>query len=162
MYMDKKESQSLLWVGISLQKGSNVALDEKFASGKLIKKLTDKLPNFIHHKTNLVDFAPLDQNDKLRYPTKDEIKDSFSCLMKQIEVIRPRIIVALGGAVTKSLSDMMEVDIEFPKTFDYKVNEGEWPVMSIHHPSYISIYKRKKMDDYVNGVVNGVNESVKK
>jgi len=146
--MKKSANNSLIWMGISLKEESGIALHEKSTTGKLLKRITQKLPDFSHHKTNLVDFAPLNKDGKLRYPTKKEIQDSFPFLLEQIESISPVVIVALGKIVTQSLSQLFQMDIISPKGFDYAPVSGKFLVMSIHHPSYISIYKRKNQMSY--------------
>jgi DNA polymerase len=152
--------KSLLWVGISMQKDSEIPLDKKFASGKLIQAAIDELPQFNHHRANLVNFAPLDKNGKLRYPTKKEISESIEYLLAQIEEVRPQIILALGGLVVQSFSEMLDMKMALPKDFEYQVVSGEFSVMPIHHPSYILIYKRKKMEDYINGIVKTIQEDL--
>jgi len=154
------EQKSLLWVGISMQKGSNIPLDEKFASGELIKRAIDELSGYVHHRTNLVNFAPLDSNEKLRYPSKQEIRESFEYLLRQIEELCPQIIVALGGIVTKSLSEMLDMPIKSPKIFECFITEGDPLVMSAYHPSYVSTHKRKNTDEYIKGIVDGVNNGM--
>ena len=153
--MDSK-NKSLLWVGISMQKDSLIPLDEKFVSGRLISSVIELMPEYCHHKANLVNFAPLDKLGKIRYPLKSEIDDSFPFLNDLIEVVRPQIIIALGGVVIKSLSEAFDMKLELPKGFEYQVVAGKFSIMPVQHPSYISIYKKKHIDDYRNGIVNGV------
>lgn len=147
-------------MGISMQKDSDIPLDENFTSGKLVKKVTQELAEYTHHKTNLVNYAPLDENGKLRYPTKKEIRASFEQLQILIEQLRPKIIIALGGLVVSSLGEMFNIEINTPKGFEYQVMEGVFSIISVQHPSYISIYKRKHIDKYISGIVNSVRSIV--
>lgn len=140
--------KKILWLGISLQKGSSVAFDGEFLSGRVLQLVLDGLPDFEHHFDNLVDFAPLDENGKIRYPNGREIMEGKENLIKRIEVVNPLVIVALGGLVTKNLAKILEAKVVFPRNFEYEVFSARWRIIPAHHPAYIGVYKRKEIEKY--------------
>ena len=67
--MNKKR---VLLLGLS-NKPHLKAFDSTTNSGKLIDMIISQCKNFEFTKANLVEFAPLDTNNKLRYPTEKEL-----------------------------------------------------------------------------------------
>ena len=69
-----------------------------------------------------------------RQPTLEEMETCLPYLRRQIELIRPKVMVALGGVAMRGL---------FGKTEPMKVMRGKWhtfgsiPVMATYHPSYL-------------------------
>ncbi len=69
-----------------------------------------------------------------RKPTPDEMKTCLPYLLEQIEVIRPKVIVALGGTAVEGL---------FGKPIGIMKQRGNWmlfqniPVMPTYHPAYL-------------------------
>lgn len=113
-------------------------------SGTISGNLIDKIIIGIHaecYKANLVNFAPLDEKGKLRYPTKSEMDIGYEHLQNFIKELNPDICILLGDKVSKYLSN--------------KVNS-----ISIKHPSYIAVYKRKHIDEYINGSINTINSQI--
>lgn len=75
-----------------------------------------------------------DQTSGNRKPTPDEMKTCLPYLLAQIEIIRPKVIVALGGTAVEGL---------FGKTAGITKIRGNFrdfqdvPVMPTYHPSYL-------------------------
>jgi uracil-DNA glycosylase len=69
-----------------------------------------------------------------RSPTPEEMETCLPYLQRQIELIRPKVMVALGGVAMRGL---------FGKTEPMKLMRGRWhtfgsiPVMATYHPSYL-------------------------
>jgi uracil-DNA glycosylase len=69
-----------------------------------------------------------------RPPTPEEMETCLPYLRKQIELIQPKVMVALGGVAMRGL---------FGKTEPMKQVRGRWhifgsiPVMATYHPSYL-------------------------
>ena len=104
------------------------------ASDSISGALIDEIIKDINEdciKTNLVDFAPLDKNNKLRYPNQIEKDLGFISLNKTIERNNPCLIVCLGNEVYEYLG----------KKF---INS-----IKIKHPSYIAVYRRKFREEYI-------------
>ena len=70
-----------------------------------------------------------------RDPLDDEIRECFPYLNKQIEIIKPKIIITLGRIALQSLFD--------DKSLRITRERGSWreykniPVMPTYHPSYL-------------------------
>ena len=146
------QKNRIIWIGISMQKDSKKAFDEKFLSGKILARIQEGLGGFVHYYENLVDFAPLNENGKLRYPNVLEIAEGRARLLKVLEEVNPSAIFTLGSLVTKSMGKALEVDLDFPKSIDYKKTFARWSIIPIHHPAYIGVYKRKEIDKYISEI----------
>lgn len=152
------QSKNLVWLGISMQKNTTVAFDNKFVSGKLLSKITDQLDDCLHHKLNLVDVAPLDDKGKIRYPTTTEIDNNRADLLKKLEDINPLAIITMGRIVTESLSKALHQEIPFPASMDYSHADSKWPIIAVHHPSFIAVYKRSAEEKYITEIISAVKE----
>lgn len=159
MDINNNKKVDVMWVGLSHKK---VVAGEVFAplgantnSGKVVWEIESKLPKLSFHRTNLVKFAPLDERGKLRYPTNSEMENDFLSLTREIEVFKPKIIFLLGSKV----SDFV---LKIKKHKPIK-SRDDWRCcvqtqidgiyfVSIFHPSYVYVYKRKRLDEYVNTV----------
>lgn len=145
--LDKGFKCDVMWVGLSAKRVENVKknipLCNDTNSGMIIELIEKKLPNLDFYKTNLVKCLPLDKDNKLRYPSDDEMNLCISNLLLEIEELDPKIIFVLGRKAYNFIN----------KYFDKnKVDSSK--LVYIEHPSYIYVYKRKYIDNYVNKVVN--------
>ncbi|HAH56480.1 MAG TPA: hypothetical protein DCM02_14660 [Flavobacterium sp.] len=154
---------NVLWVGLSSKADKNnqlvTPLDSKTTSGKLISKIENDLVKVEFTKTNLVLFAPLDKNKKLRYPTNDECEIFFPQLQKTISEVQPKLICLLGQKVTNFVMKKMVLknctyNLSKYKTYPYK----ELFILPIYHPSYIMVYRKEYKDDYVDAIKKVINE----
>lgn len=140
----KKQKIKICWVGIS-QKIYERNLSPLTLTGKIIKEIEEKNAKIESLKTNLVEFAPLDKNKKLRYPTKEEIADNFQNLWQTILKQKPQKIFFLGELVRKSFEQNLKISIKKPNNFEYFQNKYQNMVLvAIQHPSYIAVYKKKQ------------------
>lgn len=154
---DSKRCQ-VFWVGLSAKKAtyeSEKPLSPTTNSGKMICNIEERCAGVLTYKTNLVKCVPLDEQEKLRYPNKKEIDICFPNLKEEINELKPRIVFLLGDKVTKAVTKHFKMTFEPWDGFDYKytMNDGIF-FIPIHHPSYVHIYQRKKMDDYIRNVEN--------
>jgi len=151
----------VMWIGLSAKpKGSEceMALSPATKSGQLIQMVETNCEGITTHKTNLVNFAPLDEHNKLRYPSTKEIDQCFPVLKKEIDLLDPKIVFLLGDIVTKAISRHMNLPFENWEGYDYKYLEIEGTFfVPIHHPSYIYVYKRKEVNDYVGNISKLIN-----
>jgi len=85
--------------------------------------------------TNLVKCNPKDASGRNRSPSKEETKNCFPFLKREIEYLKPRIIVTLGRPATRFL---MNVKIDSMKKFHgiTKLKEGML-FFPFFHPSYV-------------------------
>lgn len=154
--LDKKEECDVMWVGLSAKKvedlKKNYPLEENTNSGKIIKEIEDILPNVNYYKTNLVKCLPLDDKGKIRYPNNKEMNACINNLIKEIEYLKPKIVFLLGNNVANFVENYIrknniKLNINFKK---------------IEHPSYIYIYKRKNKKNYINKLIDEINDTLKK
>lgn len=128
-------------------------------TGMLIQKIEELCGEVITYKTNLVKCLPLTEEQKLRYPNRKEIDSCFEHLVGEIQVMSPKIVFLLGEKVYSSVGKHLKINFEKWDEFEYhyKKYEGTYYV-PIHHPSYIYVYKRKRMDEYIEGVERIINQ----
>lgn len=152
--LDEYKKSDVMWVGLSAKKVDDVLKDYPLQndtnSGKLIERIEKANPQFSYYKTNLVKCLPLDGEQKLRYPTQKEMEACLCNLVCEINEVNPKVVVLLGGIVSKFvLSKVKDKTI----TTDTKF-------VSIEHPSYISVYKRKFEQEYIDKISSYINENI--
>lgn len=130
----------IVLIGLSNKKEME-PFDSSTPSGKIIDKIIDRVDGEFY-KLNLVPYAPLDKNGKLRYPNLSEIKMEIPNLKKRINEIHPDLIIGFGSIVGKELKKIKE--------FDNKL-------IIEKHPSYIYVYQRKELKQYINHIVLKIN-----
>lgn len=162
--VDKRVSADIMWVGLSAKKvediGTAIPLSNDTNSGKLIDNIESGLGEFRFIKANLVKCLPLDEQLKLRYPTTNEMKACYSNLKQEIIKVKPKVIFLLGMNVSKFILKEIEGTINgLDNKYDYSYfRHNDIYYVPIHHPSYIHIYKRKQIDQYILGVQSIINE----
>ena len=141
--LDEIKECDVMWVGLSAKKilNNSIPLDNNTNSGKIIELIENKIEGLKFYKTNLVKCLPLDDNNKLRYPNYLEMEKCIDNLIAEIDLVKPKLIFLLGK---KTLSFV-------DKYFEEK-NIKKSNIYSIEHPSYIYVYKRKYINDYVEKV----------
>ena len=152
--LDKNTKCDVMWIGLSAKKVDNlddsIPLDNNTNSGKIIEQIENKLPHVCFYKTNLVKCLPLNEKNKLRYPTTEEMNCCIDNLVFEIKELKPKVIFVLG----RKTFDFIY------KYFDtFKLDRDK--LIYIEHPSYIYVYKRKYIDDYINKVVSICNNELK-
>lgn len=123
-------------------------------SGKLLDemlKVLSKDENYII--TNIVKNRPTNE-DKDRVPTDEEIKSCFPYLERQIEIVKPKIILCLGNTAFKTITNLNDtITDSIGKIYNYKGIK----VITFYHPSYIlRNYKLNWQDDLekINKIIN--------
>ena len=71
-----------------------------------------------------------------RNPRPEEIAACSGYLLKQIDLIRPRVIVALGGVAANALLNT-ETPVGKLRGRVYRFGEGEIPLVVTYHPAYL-------------------------
>lgn len=150
-------ASQVICVGLSAKLKSNndeTPLDPRTVSGKIIKAIEDKV-GFQFYKTNLVKCAPLNQCGKLRYPTSEEVSFCIPQLKGEIEEIRPKVVLLLGQKVSKGIEKHRNIKIpDFPGYQYQAINHNGVKYIAIQHPSYIYVYKRKELQQYIDAVAD--------
>jgi DNA polymerase len=159
--LDSQKECQVFWVGLSAKKmisDLEVPLSPETNTGKVIQKIEDMCENIITYKTNLVKCVPLKEQQKLRYPSKSEIDSCFENLAKEINVMSPKIVFLLGEKVYSSVGKHLQIDFEKWDEFEYHQKEFDGTYyVPIHHPSYIYVYKRKKVEQYAESIKTLIN-----
>ena len=114
--------------------------DSSTNSGKIVDMIIKKLPDITFEKRNIVPYAPLDKNGKLRYPNKEELIDGNNSLAKIIDEFD---CVVLFGKIVQD-------------TINNNHRFGHIKKICAKHPSYIWVYKRKLIEEYVNQIFDKI------
>ena len=156
--LDKKYKADVFWVGLSAKKvediENDIPLSNDTNSGKIINRIESRFEEEIFYRTNLVKCVPLDRQGKLRYPDKKEKKVCFNNLLYEINLINPKIVFLLGKEVANFILSNNGVDnYHLDEEYNYETYllNGIFYV-PVHHPSFIHVYRRKRIDEYINGI----------
>ena len=153
--LDDLKKADIMWVGLSSKKvndiNNSIPLSNDTNSGKIIERIENKLVGLTFYKTNLVKCLPLNEKNKLRYPNTEEMDKCIVNLISEIKLVEPKMVFILG----KKAYDFV---------YKYFKNNGinSSNVFYIEHPSYIYVYKRKYVDDYINKIVEIYNSNLYK
>ena len=154
--LDIEKKSEIMWVGLSAKEVTSDIegpLSIKTNSGKILREIEEELKNKLTYKTNLVKCLPLDEENKIRYPTKKEIDCCLEHLLSEIKIISPKIIFLLGEKVYKAVAQKMKIDLKKWDEFKYYYDKVDGIYyIPIHHPSYIHRTKKKNMKNYVDNV----------
>ena len=155
--LDNTDACRVFWVGLSAKITAcedEGPLSPTTNSGSLLCQVEGRCSNISTYRTNLVKCAPLNDNGKLRYPNRHEIDSCLPHLNVEINELEPKIVFLLGWKVIDAVSRSFSLDLETWDGFDYTFQKhGNVYYVPIHHPSYIYVYKRKMIDDYIDGLV---------
>lgn len=164
--IQQSTSADVFWVGLSAVKTSDphdIPLSPVTNTGKLINSVEFFFHDKTFHKTNLVKCLPL-ENGKIRYPSTKEMKDCHFNLQREIKDLKPKLIFLLGKQVaTFVLREVGVNEYYLDDAFEYHpfVIENCWYV-PIHHPSFILVYKRKVLADYIHAIEKMIYEREQK
>lgn len=159
MISKKDKKVDVIWVGLSNKKETDdkdfFPLNADTNSGKIIVEIERLLPRLSFHRTNLVKSAPVDKDNRLRYPTELEMESDYSLLQKEIEELNPRVVFLLGSKVSnfvlkKNKKKLIKTQKNW-RSYENNIIDGIHFV-SIFHPSYVRVYKRKFIDEYIETI----------
>ncbi len=152
--LDNIKDIDVMWVGLSAKEvndiDKNIPLENNTNSGRIIEKIENNFGDINFYKTNLVKCLPLDNNKKLRYPTRKEMDICIDNLLCEISCLKPKIIFLLGNKVSSYLE-------KYLKNSNMVINSK---IITIYHPSYIWIYKKKQLDKYIEDVTFKIKENI--
>ncbi len=134
-------------------------------TGYIVEQITSRLPAVRIVKTNLVKTPPIDRAGKLRYPYPSEMKLGWDELQNEINQAHPNLLVTLGQQVSFFLRHQMDVQPTKPKLpsdFSSKLylSQSTSYILSIHHPSFVFVYRRKYIEQYIENVVLSISTLV--
>ncbi|MGB7604036.1 MAG: uracil-DNA glycosylase [Lutisporaceae bacterium] len=105
--------------------------------------------------TNVVKLRPHKTNEETgresnRTPTKKEISTFSSFLMRELGIIKPKLVVTLGNTALKCITqdDKSSIGILHGNSMDIKFGEAEFKLFPLYHPASI-IYKAELKDTYL-------------
>ncbi len=127
-------------------------------TGNIIEQIIHQLPPIRIVKTNLVKTPPIDREGNLRYPNLKEMKLGWNELQGEMNQKFPNLLVTLGQQVSFFLRSQMAVQPakpQLPIDFSYEscLSQSKSYILSVHHPSFIYVYRRKHIANYVENVV---------
>lgn len=89
--------------------------------------------------TNIVKYRPLtgdgDQGRANRKPTREEMESCLPFVRKEISIVRPKVVVALGGTAYSGLTGDYESTVGSVR--GRFLDFGGRPLMVTYHPSYL-------------------------
>lgn len=140
--VNNMRESDIMFLGISAkikEKEDEMPLSENTNSGKLIKMIEERLleenNNLLCYRSNMVKCVPLNEDGKIRYPDNLEIENCIENLEYELNIVKPKLVVFLGRLVEKYLKK--------------KIIELGYNVITIYHPSYIYVYRKKEIEKYV-------------
>lgn len=140
--VDNMRKSDIMFLGISAkikEKEDEMPLSENTNSGKLIKMIEERLleenNNLLCYRSNIVKCVPLNEKGKIRYPDTLEIENCIENLVYELNIVKPKVVVFLGRLVEKHLKK--------------KIMELGYNTITIYHPSYIYVYRKKEIEKYV-------------
>lgn len=134
-------------------------------TGNIIEQIIHHLPSVKAVKTNLVKTPPIDQEGKLRYPNPNEMKTGWNELKGEMNQTFPNLLVTLGQQVSFFLRSQMGVQPakpQLPSDFSYESYLSQYKsyILSVHHPSFVFVYRRKDIKNYVENVVLSISSLI--
>ncbi|MDO6435590.1 uracil-DNA glycosylase family protein [Flavitalea sp. BT771] len=155
---DERRMADVFWVGLSAVRFEDgqerLPLSPLTASGALISQIEQPYTSKLRfYKTNLVKCLPL-KDDRIRYPMEREMEKCFSNFEWELENLRPATVYLLGKQVATFILKKLSGDKPIlPEDFTYtSVRINNISFIPVHHPSYILVYKRKMLEQYVKHV----------
>ncbi len=156
--LDLSTNNDIMFVGLSakiVKTPNDKPLDENTNTGKIIKQIEDSLEGIKIYRTNIVKCVPLNDSKKLRYPTKKEINSCLKNLDDEIEYTKSKIIFLLGNEVAKSV---LSIHVKSYQKYTPIIIEKK-VFIAIEHPSYIYIYKKKFIYEYIDKIKKLIKEN---
>ncbi len=164
--VDTARIADVFWVGLSSVKVDKADLARPLASdtrtGSLLQEMEARLSNVSFYHTNLVKCLP-ESGGRIRYPRIGEMQSCFPHLLHEIELFCPQVVFLLGRQVSDYVFKQSKAPLcVLEKNFNYR---AIWmhgvAYVPIHHPSFVLIYRRRSLNDYVDRICKVVRDSLK-
>ena len=153
MIQRQRRAADVFFTGLSAVPTAQVDQEEPFSastrSGNLLREVASELTSVRVYYTNLVKCLPL-RDDKIRYPLRSELELCFSNYKAELTQLVPSKVVLFGKQVSGFIAEKLKLRFEPSKgDFDFPVaRRGTVEYLSAFHPSYVLVYKRRKLDLY--------------
>lgn len=152
----------VFWVGLSAKLLSDMnerPLSPSTNSGAILTKIEEECGDLKAYRTNLVKCVPLNAQGKIRYPNKAEINYCISHLDLELRNLSPKIIFLLGSQVTEAIGKRYGISFQKWSGFNYTFERYKnYYFIPIHHPSYVHVYKRKQISEYISSIESIINQ----
>lgn len=113
------------------------------SSGRILDKMLEsmKMKREDVYVTNICKCRPPENRD----PLPEEIEECFGWLEKQIEIIKPRIIVTLGKFALNSFLPNAKISEVHGKILEIRLPKiGKQEIFPLHHPAAARINKKTR------------------
>lgn len=146
-----KNSIFFVWLSHKRWKNNEVlpAFEKNTKSWALIHSIIEELSEIIY-LTNLIEWVPIDENWKLRYPNKEEKYTWANNLYQKIGLYTPKKVILFWKEASKPF--IILPSIQQIWDLHYKLQKTE--IFTVNHPSYISVYKRKEITEYKKKIIS--------
>jgi DNA polymerase len=154
--LQSKKNADVFWIGLSAVKtevSNDGPLSANTKTGKLVNEIELLLNHISFYRTNVVKCLPL-KNTKIRYPSMQEMELCYRHLTREINYFSPKIVLLLGKQVASFVLKNKGVGkVDLDGKFNYRpiFIEGIY-YLPVHHPSYVLIYKRKQVHNYITKI----------
>jgi uracil-DNA glycosylase len=155
---DVGKESNVFWVGLSavqFAEGDHMMpLSPNTNSGALINLIEEPFKKSLaFYKTNLVKCVPL-KEDKIRYPLEHEMEKCFVNFQWELEAFTPSVVFLLGNQVSTFVLKKFDIiNFSLDDTFSFdSYSRNNTLFVPVQHPSYILVYKRKQIDNYIKGL----------
>lgn len=158
---DDVSSCDVMFIGLSAKEATAAQgpLDIITNTGKIINMIEDKCPEASIYKTNLVKCLPLNDKNKIRYPSNKEIDLCIQNLIDEINTLRPKVVFLLGSKVAAAVGPRVGFSFIKWDNFKYfKIKYNDIYYIPVQHPSYIHVYKRNQVDAYVESITEVIKD----
>ncbi len=152
---DHIKKANVFWVGLSavlFEEGDEkLPLSILTRTGTLVHSIETPFNNSLSfYKTNLVKRAPM-AGDKVRYPLLHEMEKCYPNFEWELETLQPKTVFLLGKQVADFILKKMGVrNFSLDDNFNYHgIQINGITFIPVHHPSYILVYKRKALPEYI-------------
>jgi DNA polymerase len=111
---------------------------------------------------NTVNCRPTNDGKKNRPPSKTEINSCKHWLLKQIDLVKPKLIFTLGKIPTHvllSLKPSFKLADYLGQPVKYIQNEVEYIIVPNYHPSYIMQYGKKEVNTAIEIFKKGLEHA---
>jgi len=166
-----KGNRTVCFVGISGKPGAigtMKPLSEETLSGKVISKVEAKLREAsecsVFVRDNLVQNPPL-TDGKLRYPTYREMKSEWGSFERRLVKKKSTVIIVLGNLVADFFQEMRNLRMVADSSAGGRFlkwagvdDENGLLVLAVAHPSYVGVYARKRMGDYIEIILQAIQD----
>jgi uracil-DNA glycosylase len=86
-------------------------------------------------------------------------------ILKELKLTKPQLVILLGKQVIEffeTMSNMRSPGFDDSFTYDaLTIDIVPAQMLCVHHPSFINVYRRKRMSEYRNGIARAISDACK-